>query len=242
MTIKNQARNDFFETLTSGLTNLAFFDQVYAIGHREGEKVGYHAATLEKAPLSENVLVAANGYTALLSVLRQAHDQAAMGKGKERHANDKPFEQQRMLSIARTMKDPAASLAYQVSKKVTEGLQFDDPARTVVELLGAINYLAGMVILVQERPVPAATDAYSAEADTTGPVDVEFVEQPAKPSCDRHSTYRPGCPGCHRLNDIPSEGTKAHLVIEEIKALSPESAALVRDFLAAATKANISPL
>ena len=36
------------------------------------------------------------GYESLAQVLQEAYDQAARGKGAERHANDLPFDQQPM--------------------------------------------------------------------------------------------------------------------------------------------------
>jgi len=41
------------------------------------------------------------GYESLAQVLQEAYDQAARGKGAERHANDLPFDQQPMQQIAR---------------------------------------------------------------------------------------------------------------------------------------------
>lgn len=89
------------------------------------------------------------GYEKLVAVFQAAHDQAAHGKGKERHANGLPFHEQRMQSISKTLAS-ADGMAYQVVKKMTEGLQFDDHKRREKELLGAINYLAGIVIYFRE--------------------------------------------------------------------------------------------
>lgn len=89
------------------------------------------------------------GYEQLAEVLKAAYDQAANGKGKERHANDLPFPEQRMLGISRLL-DSDGGMAYQACKKVTEarGLKHDARER---ELLGAIVYIAGMVIFHRER-------------------------------------------------------------------------------------------
>jgi len=105
-----------------------------------------------------NALVAAPGYERLVAVLRAAHDQAAHGKGKERHANDLPFHQQRMLSISHLQGSPDG-MVYQVIKKVTEGLTMPEHHRQVAELYGAINYLAGVVIFLEDRRgEPVAAD------------------------------------------------------------------------------------
>lgn len=89
------------------------------------------------------------GYEKLVAVFQAAHDQAAHGKGKERHANGLPFHEQRMQSISKLLDSPDG-MAYQVVKKMTEGLQFEDRQQREKELLGAINYLAGIVIFFRE--------------------------------------------------------------------------------------------
>lgn len=89
------------------------------------------------------------GYEKLVAVFQAAHDQAAHGKGKERHANGLPFHEQRMQSISKLLDSPDG-MAYQVVKKMTEGLQFEDHQQREKELLGAINYLAGIVIFFRE--------------------------------------------------------------------------------------------
>lgn len=95
---------------------------------------------------------AVEGYEQLAAVLQDAHDQAAIGKGDERHANGLPFHDQRMQQIS-TMLDSDKGMAFQVCKKMSEGLQFDDHQRREAELLGAINYLAGIVIYHRNKQV-----------------------------------------------------------------------------------------
>jgi len=85
------------------------------------------------------------GYEQLAEVLRSAHDQAALGKGAERHANNLPFHEQPMQTGS-DMLGSDAGLAFQVIKKVREGRQFAELDRLERELLGAINYIAGMII------------------------------------------------------------------------------------------------
>lgn len=89
------------------------------------------------------------GYEKLVAVFQAAHDQAAHGKGKERHANNLPFHKQRMQTISTTI-GSEQGMVYQVVKKMTEGLQFTDHDKREDELLGAINYLAGIVIYHRE--------------------------------------------------------------------------------------------
>lgn len=107
------------------------------------------------------------GYEKLVAVFQAAHDQAAHGKGKERHANGLPFHEQRMQSISKTLAS-ADGMAYQVVKKMTEGLQFDDHKRREKELLGAINYLAGIVIYFRE-----ASDSKDIKEDGNWPESAE---------------------------------------------------------------------
>lgn len=83
------------------------------------------------------------GYEKLADVLQRAFNQAARGKGKERHAQGEPFHEQVMQIGAR--KFGVGSLLFQAFKKSEESqrLPLD---RGVNELLGAIVYLAGAVI------------------------------------------------------------------------------------------------
>ena len=91
----------------------------------------------------------APGYEQLAEVLQAAFNQAAEGKGAERHANGQPFHEQRMQTIS-TLLNSDAGMAFQVCKKVTEGMALPHAARER-ELLGAIVYIAGMVIFHRKR-------------------------------------------------------------------------------------------
>lgn len=85
------------------------------------------------------------GYDRLFRVLMAALDQAASGKGKERHASDGvAFEDQPMSSINRTLNSVDGFL-YQAAKKAQESRRLPS-GRAQAELLGAINYLAGAAI------------------------------------------------------------------------------------------------
>lgn len=92
----------------------------------------------------------AEGYEELARVLKDAHDQASAGKGKERHSKGEPFHLQRMQGISDLI-GTDGGMAYQVIKKVTEGMQFQEYDRFERELLGAINYLAGIIIYRKKR-------------------------------------------------------------------------------------------
>lgn len=90
-------------------------------------------------------------YTALATALRAAYDQAASGKGKERHANDKAFDQQPIMEIAR-MVGPGYQIG-QAMKKGQESMGMaarGETERARAELLGAINYMAAAWLLIGE--------------------------------------------------------------------------------------------
>lgn len=89
-------------------------------------------------------------YAPLHDVLLDALRQAAYGNGKERHAEGQPFTEQRMQSIC-DMQNSANGMVYQAIKKATEGMGFDDIERQNKELLGAIVYLAGVVVWNNRR-------------------------------------------------------------------------------------------
>ena len=85
------------------------------------------------------------GYEQLAGVLEQAYDQAATGKGKERHANNLPFHDQRIQGISDLI-GTERGLAYQAMKKITEGMDLPTQEAMERELLGAIVYVAAMII------------------------------------------------------------------------------------------------
>ena len=90
------------------------------------------------------------GYEPLYEVLRRALDQAQSGKGHERHATDKPFLHQPILTIGRMV-----GTGYQLGqamKKAQESTRLPTKERQVAELLGAINYLAAAILMIEEAP------------------------------------------------------------------------------------------
>ncbi|MBA8904888.1 hypothetical protein [Aminobacter ciceronei] len=91
------------------------------------------------------------GYADLYAILADAYAQSAHGKGKERHANAKPFDRQPIMEIGR-MVGPGYAIG-QLMKKAQEAMtmqsrdQFDAAQR---ELLGTIVYAAAAVKLIRE--------------------------------------------------------------------------------------------
>lgn len=82
------------------------------------------------------------GYEKLEDVLHRAFEQAALGKGKERHANGKPFHEQ-PIAIGAQHFGIGATL-FQVFKKCEEAQRLPTDA-AVRELLGAIVYCAATI-------------------------------------------------------------------------------------------------
>lgn len=102
---------------------------------------------------SDGTTEADHDYARLDNVLRSAYAQAAHGKGKERHANNKPFDEQPIIEIAR-MVGPGFTTG-QAMKKLQEatGMFYrglHEAAKR--ELLGAIVYAAAAHILIDEAP------------------------------------------------------------------------------------------
>lgn len=88
-------------------------------------------------------------YARLEDVLQRAYDQAASGKGHERHAQGMPFDRQPMQLISELINSPEG-MRYQAIKKVQEAARLDH-GHQVHEILGAINYLAGLVIYLENH-------------------------------------------------------------------------------------------
>lgn len=84
------------------------------------------------------------GYESLEAVLFDAYLQAATGKGAARHGRGISFDEQPTQAIS-TLLGTDAGLAFQAMKKINEGMRLE-PAAKVKELLGAINYIASIVI------------------------------------------------------------------------------------------------
>ena len=83
-------------------------------------------------------------YQYLRDVLDEAFMQASQGKGAERHANGLPFDQQPMQVISDLL-DSDAFMVGQAFKKAQEAMRME-PAAARREYLGAICYLAGVIV------------------------------------------------------------------------------------------------
>jgi hypothetical protein len=99
-----------------------------------------------------------DNYGSLKRVLADAMLQAKSGKGKERHADEEPFENQKICVINRWLKDsPVAGPLFQAVKKTIESSRLPGE-RAIDELRGAINYLAAAIILLEEQLPPEPKD------------------------------------------------------------------------------------
>lgn len=97
------------------------------------------------------------GYSELWRVLTLAAQQAAVGKGQERHARaGVPFEKQDIVTIGEALGSNHFELG-QALKKTRESARLA-PTAAIRELLGAINYLAAAVLLL-ERELAAKESA-----------------------------------------------------------------------------------
>lgn len=86
-------------------------------------------------------------YQSLSNILDEALLQASEGKGLRHVINDEHFENQIMCVIARwKLSFPAG----QAVKKIVEANKLDGEAK-IRELLGAINYIAGEIIVAKEK-------------------------------------------------------------------------------------------
>lgn len=89
-------------------------------------------------------------YAKLEDVLHRAYNQAAKGKGKERHTNNvgQRFEDQPICSLQRLY---GQGYAFgQVGKKMEESSRLPKE-QAVAELLGGIVYLAAAVVVLEEK-------------------------------------------------------------------------------------------
>jgi hypothetical protein len=126
------------------------------------------------------ITLAAEGYDELAIILRDAFEQASRGKGAERHANDLPFDQQPMQSIS-SLFDSDKGMAFQVVKKLREGLDMPEYERLERELLGSIVYTAGIILWHKRRHTAenarlvAAVEPPKTFAETCAEIDKEVV-------------------------------------------------------------------
>lgn len=121
------------------------------------ERINEIAASLQDdsdtlSPISEDRTVPVfvrEGYDSLFTILCRALHQAQEGKGRERHANGKPFDQQPIMVIA-----DQVGMGFQTGQAIKKTVEAHgmvnrgDLAAAERELLGAINFLAAAVLRI----------------------------------------------------------------------------------------------
>ena len=112
------------------------------------EKKGEGWSRPERTSSTEDT---AQMYEPLKRVLRLAYSQASTGKGKDRHANGKAFNDQPIMEIGRMV-----GMAYQTGQAIKKAQESHGMvsrgqySAAQAELLGAINYLAAAFLLINE--------------------------------------------------------------------------------------------
>lgn len=103
-------------------------------------------------PAPETLPFTTEGYHELARILSDAFNQAASGKGKERHANDKPWHEQPIITIG-SYTGPGGTV-FQAIKKIREALDMSgrgEHSAAVREIHGAIVYAAATAYLIEAR-------------------------------------------------------------------------------------------
>lgn len=91
------------------------------------------------------------GYEPLYTILKLALDQAQEGKGDERHNQGSlDFTSQPIMSIPRLLGSDSG-VFFQAIKKIQEAQRLPTPEAAMFEYLGAINYIAAGILLLQEK-------------------------------------------------------------------------------------------
>jgi hypothetical protein len=87
-------------------------------------------------------------YEKLLEIFTKAYERAAVGKGKERHANGEAFENQLICSIPERV-----GIGFNLGQALKKAYEQEriNPEQAVNELLDAINYLAAAIIVIENR-------------------------------------------------------------------------------------------
>lgn len=111
------------------------------------------------------------GYEELVEILIEALDQCALGKGRERHAVDRPWTEQPIIELQKAIGNTGGSL-FQVMKKCQESERL--PAqRAIEELKGAIIYAAAAIYLLKNKDAPPKDRGWEAVQEILKSVPIE---------------------------------------------------------------------
>lgn len=122
-------------------------DCTYVSDHWTKHHADASATTYVDGSVSLTVVGHEGPYAPLREILDEAYAQAADGKGKERHANDKPFLEQPLFKIT-----DSVGIGFpmgQAMKKIEEAKGMVDrgqPVAAINEMLGAIVYLCATIL------------------------------------------------------------------------------------------------
>jgi hypothetical protein len=139
------------EMTVQGLSSRDVFPVARLMPPADDDVIGQAIDDLELPP---SRLPVEDGYEPLARILDEALAQAQSGKGKERHANALPFDEQPILAISRLLGGGVEGTGFQAIKKMQEAvgmLKRGNPQAAVRELLGSIVYTAAMVLLIEEQ-------------------------------------------------------------------------------------------
>jgi hypothetical protein len=130
------------ECVTHGFYTGEFCPACAAAEARLGNNVtaGGEHYELSRSPTPAN-------YIGLQAVLDRAFEQAAYGKGADRHGQGQAFEEQPMQKLIQLYGTGFA--LGQAGKKMQEAQRMGTDA-AVRELLGAINYIAGTIVHLEK--------------------------------------------------------------------------------------------
>jgi hypothetical protein len=95
-------------------------------------------------------MIAPEGYERLGEVFELAIEQAAKGKGRKRHSNGEPFDKQQICWIPK-QQGSVDFCTGQAVKKCLEINRLIGISSRIDELLGAINYIAAAIIVLQDQ-------------------------------------------------------------------------------------------
>ena len=145
-----------FKAMSSSTT---FSDDTKVVGYLDDRGAFFAAMCNSKPPKNiflcydeekDNLGFSDPNYETLARILKMAYDQASAGKGKERHANGRKFDDQPIMTIAKDH-----GLGYQTGqaeKKLKEShtlLKLKGKEAAIRELLGVINYTAAAIAFIE---------------------------------------------------------------------------------------------
>lgn len=129
----------------------SIIDELTKLQAKTGDSIKFDLNEQRKINIEDQSKLLSD-YSKLRDILDRAYEQAASGKGKERHANGKPFDKQPISEIGR-MVGTGYNLG-QAMKKAQEAQGManrNDKDKAAHELLGAINYIASAIMLIEEE-------------------------------------------------------------------------------------------